>query len=357
MHQKKDWQWASQLWFKSALALWLFGLFSAVTSPDPFFTFQQGFVWIRFPLYAAAAQAWLAKDRDIRVMMFLSILVGMLIMCFILIAETVIEPKKRLSWPYGDLVPGGYIAKVSLPVFCVLMAIAVSKTSKAGLYSGFIGFLTIVVSILTGERTHFLIRACGGMLASIVWKPKLKLFAILVLVEVIAVISVFLIRPDLGNNFTKNFVKQIPIVNTDTGYWGSWRGGIQQGLMTPIKGIGPSGTRHTCKNLNTNLPKWLPGENNCGNHPHNIYVQLFAEAGVIGLFIGCVMFVSIIISCYKIRRINFDCPMAATAFVIPFGLFFPMQQFGSFYGQWGNLFIWFALGFALSQVQKSTKNS
>ena len=71
------------------------------------------------------------------------------------------------------------------------------------------------------------------------------------------------------------------------------------------------------------------------------------------------MFLSIIISCYKARRNNFDCPMAATAFVIPFGLFFPMQQFGSFYGQWGNLFIWFAVGFALSQVQilsKATKS-
>ena len=355
--KKKDWEWTSQLWFKSALALWLFGLFSAVTSPDPFFTFQQGFVWIRFPLYAAAAQVWLAKDRDIRIMMFLSILIGMLIMCAILIAETLIEPKRRLSWPYGDLVPGGYIAKVSLPVFCVLMAITVSKKSKAGLYSGLIGFLTIVVSILTGERTHFLIRACGGMLSSIVWKPKLKLFAILVMVETFAVISVFTVRPDLGNNFTNNFVKQIPIVNTDTGYWGSWRGGIQQGIITPIKGIGPSGTRNTCKNLDTNLPEWLPGKNNCGNHPHNIYVQLFAETGIIGLFIGCVMFGSIIISCYKARYNNFDCPMAATAFVIPFGLFFPLQQFGSFYGQWGNLFIWFAVGFALSQVQKPTKTA
>ena len=61
--------------------------------PDPFFSFQQGFVWIRFPLYAAAAQVWLAKDRDIRIIMFLSILIGMLIMCCILIAEIIIEPK------------------------------------------------------------------------------------------------------------------------------------------------------------------------------------------------------------------------------------------------------------------------
>ncbi len=353
----KEWEWASQIWFKSALILWLIGLFAAFTGPDPLFTFQQGFVWIRFPLYAAAAQAWLAKDRDIRVLMFLCILIGMLTMCMILIAETLVEPKSRLSWPYGDLVPGGYIAKVSLPVFCVLMAIAVSKNTRAGMVSGLVGFLSIVVSILTGERTSFLIRACGGMLASLVWKPKLPLLTILILVEALAVITVFLIRPDLGKNFTTNFVKQIPIVNTDTGYWGSWRGGIQQGLITPIKGIGPSGTRKTCSSLDTNFPKWLPGKNNCGNHPHNFYVQLFAEVGILGLFFGITMFVSIIVTCFKARKENFNCPMAATAFVIPFGLFFPLQQFGSFYGQWGNLFMWFALGFALSQFQNFRKIS
>jgi hypothetical protein len=141
--KRKDWNWASQIWFKSALVLWLFGLYSAVTSAEPFFTFQQGFVWIRFPLYVAAAQVWLAKDRDIRILMLLTMLIGMLLMCGILIAETLIEPKTRLTWPYGDLVPGGYLAKVSLPLFCVLMAIAVSKKSKAGIFSGMIGLLSI----------------------------------------------------------------------------------------------------------------------------------------------------------------------------------------------------------------------
>ena len=151
----------------------------------------------------------------------------------------------------------------------------------------------------------------------------------------------------------ETFINQIPLVNTKKGnsYWGSWRGGIQQGLLTPIKGIGPSGTRNSCKHLNTDLPKWLPGSNYCGNHPHNYYIQLFAEVGVIGLSIGIVMVVSIISTCLKARWNNFDCPMAATSFIIPLGLFFPFQQFGSFYGQWGNLFIWFAVGFAISQYQ------
>ena len=349
----KDWMWASQLWFRSAIALWLFGLLSALSSPDPLFTFQQGFVWIRFPLYVAAAQVWLAKDRDIRILMLLSILLGMLIMCIILIAEVLIEPKIRLTWPYGDLVPGGYLAKVSLPLFCVLIAIAVSKKNKAGFFSGIIGLVSIGVSVLTGERTNSLIRACGGILASLIWKPRFFMFTMLVLIEVAAVLIVFVSRPDLSKRFGQDFVNNLPILNTSdyNPYWGAWRGGIQQGLITPVKGIGPSGTRKTCQELDTRKPEWLPGSNYCGNHPHNHYVQLFAEVGIIGLCIGCVMFISIIYTCYKARKDNFNCPMAATAFVVPLGLFFPIQQFGSFYGQWGNLFAWFAIAFAVSQYQ------
>ena len=351
--KKKDWDWTSQVWFKSALALWLFGLFSAVTSSDPFFTFQQGFVWIRFPLYVAAAQVWLAKDRDIRILMLLSMLIGMLLMSGILIAETLIEPKTRLTWPYGDLVPGGYIAKVSLPLFCVLMAIAVSKKSKAGMFSGIIGLLSIGVSALTGERTNFLIRACGGILASIVWKPKFLMISLLIFIEISAVLVLFFSRPDLSSRYGEKFLNSIPITNTsdDNLYWGAWRGGIQQGLINPIKGVGPSGTRNSCANLDTTLPKWLPGKNYCGNHPHNFYIQLLAEVGTIGLLLGCIMFGSIITTCYKARCENFNCPIAATAFVVPLGLFFPIQQFGSFYGQWGNLFTWFAIAFAVSQYQ------
>ncbi len=351
--KKKDWGWTAQLWFKSALALWIFGLFSAITGPDPLFSFQQGFVWIRFPLYVAAAQVWLAKDRDIRIIMFISIFFGMIIMCLILISETIIEPKIRLTWPYGDLVPGGYIAKFSLPVFCTLIAVAVSRKNKASFFAGLIGLITVFVSMLTGERTNFLIRACGGMLAGLIWKPKFLLYTSLILIEIFAILILAFYRPDLSKRFGNDFIQHVPLVNTSENnpYWGAWRGGIQQGILSPVKGIGPSGTRNTCVLLDTNLPSWLPGKNVCGNHPHNFYVQLFAETGIIGLLIGCFMFSSIILTCYKARKDNKNCPMSATAFVIPFAMFFPIQQFGSFYGQWGNLFTWFAIAFAISQYQ------
>ena len=356
--KRKDWRWASQIWFQSALALWLFGLFSAITNPDPLFTFQQGFVWFRFPVYVAAAQVWLAKDRDIRIVMLLSILMAMLIMCSILITETIVEPKTRLEWPYGDTLTGSFIAKVTLPLTCIMFAIAASKKGKPSLFATFVGLLSIAVIFLSGERTSFLILACGGILASLIWKPKLKKIFIIILSALIIFLTIGFFKPELRERFTNQFLMSIPLLNVDNKinnitnpYWGVWRSGIQQGLITPVKGIGPSGTRKTCTTLDTSLHKWLPGQNHCGNHPHNFYVQLFAETGIIGLLTGCIMFGSIISSCYRARKYNFDCPMAATAFVVPLSLFFPIQQYGSFYGQWGNLFTWFAIAFALSQYQ------
>ncbi len=353
---KNNWEWTSQLWFKSALILWMIGLFSAIISPDPYFSFQQGFVWFRFPLYVAAAQVWLGRDRDIRILMLISIIVGMLLMCMILISEIIIEPKLRLSWPYGDFVPGSYISKFSLPASCAIIAIFTSGTLKRNFIMGFFSLIVISVSFLTGERTNFLIKICSNFLSVIFWRPK-KSLCFIFLALLIMILSILLLnRPDLYKRYGKQFIQSVPtnIVNEPNianPYWGAWRGGIQQGLITPIFGIGPSGTRNTCANLDTKMPKWLPGTNYCGNHPHNFYIQLFAETGIFGLIVGCVMFGSIILCCIKARKENFDCPMAATAFIIPCAFFFPIQQFGSFFGQWGNLFTWFAIAFAVSQYQ------
>ena len=358
----KEWSWAKQTWFKFALALWVTGLISALLSPDPYFTFSQGFVWIRFPLYAVAAQTWLAKDRDIRILMLISMCLGMIIMCFILTAELIFAPldpggmiKTRLTWPYGDLVPGGYLAKVSLPLFCIFIAVAVNKASRVSGYLGFLALIPLGYLFLTGERTNTILRVCSGIMSAIIWKPRLLALITLMIIKILTVIFIFLLKPDIGVRFTEKFYESLPMVSVNSGHWGTWRSGIQQGLETPIIGIGPSGTRKTCFELPKNTPQWLPGRNLCANHPHNFYVQLFAETGFIGLIFGICMIFSIIKDCFKARKIDPNCPMLCSAFVVPFAIFFPIQQFGSFFGQWGNLFIWFAIGFALSQNQNWDK--
>ncbi len=407
---QSDWEWSKQLWFKFALLLWFSSIVSSLFSPDPLYSITQGFPWIRFPLYAAAAQIWLGKDRDIRVMMFALIIIGMLILSSILFFEVLLEPKARLTWPYGDTIPGVYLAKLGLLVMCSLFLINLHSFNV--LITLFL-IVSFTFLILTGERTHLAIVFCALFICSFHSKLNKTKILFLILTIISIFISLYYFKPATLERFFKsyhiitypfksekidnivkydlndlksleekqtymsyvmskkeyqdyikknmdndtykkiinkiNYIKKIG-VNIST-YWGAWRGGIQQGLEKPLLGIGPSGTRHTCKYLNEKEIKWLPGKNYCGNHPHNFYVQLFAETGILGLIFGTLMFFNIIHTCHKNRNYNTFCPMSSIAYIIPLAIFFPIQQYGSFFGQWGNLFIWFSIGFALSQIQ------
>ena len=53
----------------------------------------------------------------------------------------------------------------------------------------------------------------------------------------------------------------------------------------------------------------------------------------------------------KVDYSNPKCPITSICYIIPLAFFFPFQQTGSFFGQWGNLFIWFPIGFCIAQIQ------
>ena len=359
-----DWAWSSQLWFKLALVLWIISIGSGLMSEMPLFSTWEGFAWIRFPLYAVAIQAWLGENRDIRISMFLMMLIGTILMCLILVGELIFEPnfpctpaeennmtgsckKFRLIWPYGDAIPGSYLSKANLSVFCVLVALSASVKSKKSILFFLISIFTLVMSFLTGERMNFIVRILSGFLSSFIYKAvKLRVFLFTLII--MGTISIFAIsKPHLNYRYTTEFIGHL---NFNSGNWGAWRGGIQQGLEKPLTGYGPSMSRYICKEI-SKKDHWLPGKNYCGNHPHNFYIQLFAETGILGLFVGSLMIFSIFYLCFKNRKSFLNCPMACTSFIIPLMCFFPIQQFGSFFGQWGNIFIWVAIGFAISNFK------
>lgn len=357
----KEWEWIKETWFRIALTLWIIGIISGLISSIPLFSTWQAFVWIRFPLYALAVQAWLGMDRDIRVIMFLMMILGTILMCLILLSELYFEPtfpcdtsvsndgrcpKFRLVWPYGDAIPGSYLSKANLSVFCVLVALTVSIKSKKFISFFLISVFTLIMSFLTGERVNFISRIISGLFSCFVYKPlKIRL---IILLSIIAVTftAVIINKPILKERYTSEFASKL---NFNSGNWGAWRGGLQQGLEKPVIGFGPSMSRYVCKEI-SKKEHWLPGKNYCGNHPHNFYIQIFAETGFLGLLFGALMFFSIFYKCFNNKKNLPDCPLSATSFLIPLICFFPIQQFGSFYGQWGNIFIWFAIGFALSSV-------
>ena len=354
---KKEWGWSKQLWFKLALALWFISILSGIISLKPFFSTWEGFVWIRFPLYAVAIQAWLGTDKDLRIIMFLMMLLGTIIMCLILLSEMIIAPtfecstgscpKHRLYWPYGDAIPGSYLSKANLIVFCTLVAMSMAIKNKKFIIYFLISIFTLVMAFFTGERMNFIVRVFSAIISSIIYKP-LKIRVILAFALICAtIIAVAINKPILKHRYTSEFFGHL---NFNSGNWGAWRGGLQQGLEKPLLGYGPSMSRHICKEI-SKKDHWLPGKNYCGNHPHNFYIQLFSETGILGLIAGTSMMLCIIWVCFKNRKKLPNCPITATSFIIPLMCFFPIQQFGSFFGQWGNIFIWFGVGYSLSFFQ------
>lgn len=98
------------------------------------------------------------------------------------------------------------MAKVGLPAFTIMVALAVSINGRVTDLSGIIALFTMALSVMTGERINFLIRACGGMLAGLVWKPKWERYLGLVAAELLAVVVIFSALPGTASRYTDQFI-------------------------------------------------------------------------------------------------------------------------------------------------------
>ena len=221
---RRDWSWTRFFWVRAVLVFWTWCLISASLSSLPDYSLGQAGVWIRFPLFAFASAFWLARDPRILMAMLISMGVGMMIMSGVLLAEFVIvgQTHGRLTWPYGDLTPGNYLAKAGLPFFCVLVALAVSAEVKVASLAALASLITIVASVLSGERINFILRAIGGMLAGIVYKPIWSRYLLLIGAELTAILGLFLLIPAISHRFFSSFLsllqymRQAPISGSGT---------------------------------------------------------------------------------------------------------------------------------------------
>ena len=172
---------------KCTFLFWAVCIVSALLSDLPIYSLGEAIAWFRFPLFAFASCFYFCKSRKIFYAMAISIFIGMLLMTGILIAILIVGPKVAVYRGLTDLTPGNYLAKACLPIFCVLIALAVANRGKLSSTAAIISLVTISVSVFTGERVNLIIRACGGMLAGLSWKPKLLPYCILIGVELAAV--------------------------------------------------------------------------------------------------------------------------------------------------------------------------
>ncbi len=354
-HKKSDWSWLSVTWVKCVGLFWTIALIVSAACINPIYSLGEAIAWIRFPLYAAACTFWLGANKARLDMIFVVMGIATTVMIGILSFEQLSNyivtgnTLTRLEGPYGDLVPGSFLGKAMMPLAIILAATAMTKSIWRGFFLATICGAVVIGTLITGERVNTGLVSIGVLLAALsltqTWGGirRLILFGTFALT---VIGGIFTFSAEIGNRFS---IGKNPELSNyfESPYWFSIRPGIVASLNAPITGIGVGMHRLICPEI-AHGPIWLKGKNECHPHPHQFYVQLAEETGMFGLLAGLIMIGSIITAAFNGR--NNRTLYARLAWIPPALLFFP-QPSADFFGQWNNLFLWFAVGLALAMSQ------
>ena len=343
---QRDGAWLAHGWVRAAFIFWFVCLLSASLSIVPTYALGEAMSWFRFPLFAMATAFWLGRDKRLVYAMLLSTGIGMMMMTGILTAEMLIEGQKggRLTWPYGDLVPGNYLAKAGLPAFCVMVALAVGGKGKRSFVMGALASVSLALSVLAGERINLIIRFFAGILAGVSWNFEWRKFALVTAGFSVVILSVFMFQGSMEARFTTAILNDLPF-GVDSDYYRVMGGGVMAFLDSPLLGLGTANYRDLCADILAEGSAFR-----CDNHPHNFYIQLLAESGILGFAAGLFMISAMVITLFRAGRANNQNVAAATAYIVPLGLFFPLQSTADFFGQWNNIFLWSAVALSMAAV-------
>ena len=334
----KGFEFLKFFWVRAIFLFWCICLISAGLSKVPLYALGETISWIRFPLFAMASVFWLGTDRRLVNMMLLTLATAFLIMCCILLTEIIVEGfKTRLSWPYGDLVPGNFLAKAGMPVITAASALAVSQLGKKQQFALAFVVIGVVFVVLTGERINSLTLIFGALVSALYLSNGRIQFLKLLSLTLVLVIGIFFFQPAFYERYVISFLAQLPF-NSQSSYYNTMATAVFAFTQDPIFGVGTASLRVLCADLILLEPSI-----ECDNHPHNYYLQLLGETGILGLTSGIAFIIAITFACANGLKQWPESPTRKVAWVTPFALFWPLASTADFFGQWNNIFLWSAI--------------
>ena len=189
----------------------------------------------------------------------------------------------RVSSFFGDeLIMGSYLSRLFPLLFALFL---IKKKQKYEVY--FIGLLFILVDVLifmSGERSAFFYLNLSIVFIIILIKEYQKFRLITFIIAIICVLILSLYSQNLSQRMFKIPAQNMGLIessNETVIFSGPHDSLIRTAYKMfrgqPIFGHGPNMFRVICKD-----EKYATGSNPCMTHPHNFYVQLLAETGIIG---------------------------------------------------------------------------
>ena len=272
--------------------------------------------------------------------------------------------ENRVSSFFGDeLIMGSYLSRLFPLLFALFL---IKKKQKYEVY--YIGLLFILIDVLTfmsGERSAFFFINLSTIFIIILIKEYQKFRLITFIIALICVLILSLNSSKLNERMFKGPAENMGFIESskETVIFTEIHDSLIRTAYNmfkdqPLLGHGPKMFRVICKN-----EKYATGVNPCMTHPHNFYIQLLAETGIVGfLFLFSALIYVIFTALRQFKSIIFRQKRPLTDYQVCLlgGILitlWPLSPNGNFFNNWLMIVYCLPIGFYLQSIySKKTIN-
>jgi O-antigen ligase len=256
---------------------------------------------------------------------------------------------KRLTGPFGtEEVVGAYITKL---IFLSFGFLILKKINIRYIY--IIALVAFFLVVLSNERSSSIMFLLSLILlfifSSVTAQIKLSLLSLIL-------VFLFLIF-NYSNIFKEKFVNEPIKYYKDNHYKAHFLTAIEIFKNNKITGSGVKTFRVECNKseyVNINSVYY---QHRCTTHPHNFYLEVLSETGILGISIFLILnlyiFLKLVKNFWNKKKQRNEILFIACNFVI---LFWPLQTTGSFFSSWNGVFFWIFFAFFFDLQSRLAKS-
>lgn len=248
----------------------------------------------------------------------------------------------RLSGPFGDeLIVGAFISFVAIPLVSYFFYNFSKFNKLEKLYNIIFTVICFFTVLLSGERIAFLVFTSSLLIiVCINFGIKKSFFFSLI---ILFTVFFFIQNNKSTNNRAIIFYDNIRNFQ-DSDHFKLFSSAYNIWNQNKMFGVGLKNYRLVC-DVKTIDP--ITKQNTlCSTHPHNLYLEIMSETGLIGLILFIIFFFLIflyIIKNMKLVNSNFKGLFYGCSIIL-FSYIWPIRSHGSFFSTFNASFFWFNLG-------------
>ena len=265
----------------------------------------------------------------------------------------------KLSGPFGsEYIAGSYLQRFGIFLFFLIPCFVnfKNKNNLIIILSGL--FILVFFSILiTGNRMPIILFILMFIMLFL-YEKKLRKFSLLFIITSSLLFFVILKSSQLVFDYTHHFInltfqiltflREVFILGNDPNITNTYIKEFYSGYLTWKKNFVIGG------GINSFYWNCREAAGNCASHPHNYYLEILSELGIIGFTILTIIFANLLIIVGFRNRLSldFDKNLIYPFALLFFAEIFPLKTTGSFFTTGNATFIFFIVAITVSLSKK-----